>query len=95
MCDIVDVKDVLGVAADPREGYVDRDPSGAAYAYAKAAQKAGAQIYRHTRVMDLVPTGRGSWRVITDKGEIEAEHVVNAAGLWAREMGAMVGLQYR
>ncbi len=35
----------------------------------------------------------GTWRVITDKGEIRAEHVVNAAGLWAREVGRMVGLE--
>ncbi len=91
LCPLIDVKDVRGALFDSHEGHVD--PSGATYAYAKAAQLAGAQIYRHTRVMDLKPTGRGSWRVITDKGEIEAEHVVNAAGLWAREMGAMVGVQ--
>jgi dimethylglycine dehydrogenase len=91
LCPLIDVRDVRGALFDSHEGHVD--PSGATYAYAKAAQLAGAQIYRHTRVMDLKPSGRGSWRVITDKGEIEAEHVVNAAGLWAREMGAMVGVQ--
>lgn len=92
LCPLIDVsKDVLGALYDTHEGHVD--PSGATHAYAKAARLAGAEIYRYTRVMDLKPTGRGSWRVITDKGEIEAEHVVNAAGLWAREMGAMVGAQ--
>ncbi|MEV4933992.1 GcvT family protein [Sphingobium sp. LMA1-1-1.1] len=89
MCPLIDVADVYGAIYDPHEGHVD--PSGATHAYAKAARANGAQIYRHTRVMDLQPTGRGSWRVITDQGEIEAEHVVNAAGLWAREMGNMVG----
>ncbi|MGC4251359.1 MAG: FAD-dependent oxidoreductase [Sphingobium sp.] len=90
LCPLVDVSDVRGALYDRHEGHVD--PSGATYAYAKAARVAGAEIYRHTRVMDLKPTGRGTWRVITDKGEIEAEHVVNAAGLWAREMGTMVGV---
>src|SRR4029077_14780740 len=34
----------------------------------------------------------GEWEVVTDKGTLIAEHVVNAAGLWAREVGQMVGL---
>lgn len=89
LCPLIDVNDVYGAIFDAHEGHVD--PSGATHAYAKAARLNGAEIYRHTRVMDLKPTGRGSWRVITDQGEIEAEHVVNAAGLWAREMGEMVG----
>ena len=90
MCPLMDVREVKGAIFDYNQGHVD--PSGVTHAYAKAARMAGAEIYRQTRVMDLKPTGRGSWRVITDKGEIEAEHVVNAAGLWAREMGAMVGV---
>ena len=90
LCPLIDVTNVLGALYDRHEGHVD--PSGVTHAYAKAARRNGAEIYRHTRVMDLQPTGRGTWRVITDKGEIEAEHVVNAAGLWAREMGAMVGV---
>ncbi|MCP3732728.1 FAD-dependent oxidoreductase [Sphingomonas sp. MG17] len=90
LCPLVDTTDVLGALYDRNEGHVD--PSGATHAYAKAARMAGAEIYRHTRVVDLKPTGRGSWHVVTDQGTIEAEHVVNAAGLWAREMGAMVGI---
>ena len=91
MCPLIDVSGVFGALYDKHEGHVD--PSGVTHAYAKAARRNGADISRHTRVMDLKPTGRGTWRVITDKGEIEAEHVVNAAGLWAREMGRMVGVQ--
>ena len=91
MCPLIDVRDVFGAVYDKHEGHVD--PSGATHAYAKAARLNGAKIYRHTRVMDLKPTGRGTWRVITDQGEIEADHVVNAAGLWAREMGALVGVR--
>jgi len=91
LCPLIDTTNVLGAVYDRHEGHVD--PSGVTHAYAKAARRNGAEIYRHTRVMDLKPTGRGTWRVITDMGEIEAEQVVNAAGLWAREMGAMVGVQ--
>jgi dimethylglycine dehydrogenase len=91
LCPLVDVTGVCGAIYDSHEGHVD--PSGATHAYAKAARKGGAEIYRHIRVVDLQPTGRGTWRVITDKGEIETEHVVNAAGLWAREMGSLVGVQ--
>ena len=91
LCPLVDVSDVLGAIYDPREGHLD--PYGATHAYAKAAVRQGATIYRHTRVLELNPTGRGSWQVVTDKGNIEAEHVVNAAGLWAREVGHMVGVR--
>jgi dimethylglycine dehydrogenase len=91
LCPLMDVTEVLGAVYDKNEGHVD--PSGATHAYAKAAKLNGAEIYRHTRVIDLKPSGKGSWLVITDKGEIEAEHVVNAAGLWAREVGAMVGVR--
>ena len=74
--------------------YVDGhlDPSGVTHAYAKAARKLGAEIERFTKVEDLAQNRDGTWRVITNKGEIIAENVVNAGGLWAREVGQMVGL---
>ena len=69
------------------------DPSGTTHAYAKAARKLGATIERFTKVEQLVQNADASWRVITNKGEIRAEHVVNAGGLWAREVARMVGQQ--
>src|SRR6202012_1104211 len=45
------------------------------------------------RVTDLKQRSDGSWDVITDSGNVHAEHVVNAGGLWAREVGRMVGLE--
>ncbi len=63
------------------------------HAYAKSAQIGGAEIVRHTRVTDLKARADGTWDVITDQGNVHAEHVVNAAGLWAREVGRMVGLE--
>jgi glycine/D-amino acid oxidase-like deaminating enzyme len=89
-CALMDVTDVLGALYDPMEGYLD--PYSATIAFSKAARLQGAEIYRHARVLELAPTGRGAWRVVTSQGTIEAEHVVNAAGLWAREVGLMVGV---
>jgi dimethylglycine dehydrogenase len=88
---LMDKKQFLGAMYDPIEGHVD--PYGVTHAYAKSAQIGGAQILRQTRVTDLKPRTDGSWDVITDHGNVHAEHVVNAAGLWAREVGRMVGLE--
>src|SRR5450631_1170196 len=67
------------------------DPSGTTHAYVKAARGLGASVDRFTRVLTLTPRADGSWDVMTDKGAVHAEHVVNCAGLWAREVGRMVG----
>ena len=68
------------------------DPSGTTHAYVKAARALGASVERFTRVSALKPRADGSWDVVTDKGTVHAEHVVNCAGLWAREVGQMVGI---
>src|SRR5258705_2779985 len=88
---LLDKKHFKGAMYDPIEGHVD--PYGVTHAYAKSAQLGGAEIVRHTRVVDLKPRSDGSWDVITDHGNVHAEHVVNAGGLWAREVGRMVGLE--
>ena len=85
-----DVSGVIGGLYDPLDGHLD--PSGTTHAYAKAARLGGAEIALHTMVTDLRPRPDGSWDVVTDKGTVRAEHVVNAAGLWAREVGRMVGI---
>ncbi len=76
---------------DPNHGHVD--PSGVTNAYAKAARVNGAEVYRFTKVEDLTQRPDGSWDVITNKGAVRADHVVNAGGLWARECGRMAGLE--
>jgi dimethylglycine dehydrogenase len=70
------------------------DPSGTTHAYAKGARKLGARIERFTRVEQLLQNPDRTWRVITNKGEVRAEHVVNAGGLWAREVGHMVSREH-
>ncbi|MBV8663921.1 MAG: GcvT family protein, partial [Hyphomicrobiales bacterium] len=91
MYPFIEPKHFVGAMYDPVEGHLD--PWGVTNAYAKCATMAGAEINRFTRVVDLKPRPDGSWDVITDKGNIVAEHVVNCGGLWAREVGRMVGLE--
>ncbi len=69
------------------------DPSGTTHAYVKAARLLGASVERFTRVLSFAQRTDGSWDVETDKGTVHAEHVVNCAGLWAREIGRMVGIE--
>jgi dimethylglycine dehydrogenase len=88
---LMDKKHFVGALYDPIEGHVD--PAGVTNAYAKAARVQGAEVYRFTRVTELAQRGDRGWDVITDKGTIRCEHVVNAGGLWAREVGRMVGLE--
>jgi dimethylglycine dehydrogenase len=88
---LMDKTHFKGAMYDPIEGHVD--PYGVTHAYAKSAQIGGAEIVRHTRVTDLKSRPDGTWDVITDRGNVHAEHVVNAGGLWAREVGRMVGIE--
>jgi dimethylglycine dehydrogenase len=87
---ITNTDGILGALYDPLDGHLD--PAGTTQAYAKAARQQGAEIYLRNPVRDLKPHPDGSWDVVTEEGTIRAEHVVNAAGLWAREVGAMVGV---
>jgi len=88
---LMDKKYFVGGLYNPLEGHVD--PSGVTQAYAKAARIQGAEIYRFNRVTDLQHRPDGTWDVVTEQGTIHAEHIVNAGGLWAREVGRMVGLE--
>jgi dimethylglycine dehydrogenase len=69
------------------------DPASSTMAFAAAAKKLGAKIYRHTPVTATLQKPDGSWLVETVKGSIHAEYIVNAAGLWGREVGAMAGIE--
>ena len=87
---MVNTKGILGALFDPLDGHLD--PYGTTHAYAKAAKMGGAEIELHNRVLETNPRADGSWEVVTEKGTIIAEHLVNAGGLWAREVGAMAGV---
>ena len=87
---ITNLEGVIGALYDPLDGHLD--PSGTTHAYAKAARMAGAEIETHCKVLETNPRPDGTWDVVTDEGTIHAEHVVNAGGLWAREVAAMAGV---
>ena len=87
---LIDPKYFYAALWDDQDG--DLDPSGTTYAFAKAARHYGAQYFTHTPVTATTMRSDGTWDVTTSKGVINAEHVVNCGGLWAREVGHMAGL---
>lgn len=87
---LIDPKRYIAALWDPLDG--DVDPSGVTYAYAKAAKVHGASYHTHTPVLETNQCADGSWDLVTEKGTINAEHIVNAGGLWAREVGLLSGL---
>jgi len=86
---ILDLSGVRAVLFDPAGGHVD--PSGVTQAFAAGARLHGAEIHRQCPVVETNPHSDGSWEVVTGKGTLIAEHIVNAAGLWAREVAALAG----
>ncbi|AZO06092.1 MULTISPECIES: FAD-dependent oxidoreductase [unclassified Mesorhizobium] len=90
ICPIVDVSGVLGGLYDSNEGHLD--PYGTTHAYAGAARKRGADVILRNRVVELKQRADGGWDIVTEKGAIVAEHVVNAGGLWAKQVGLMAGV---
>lgn len=86
---MVNLEGIIGGLHDPLDGHLD--PSGTTHAYARAARLGGAEIVLHNRVLETRPASDG-WEVVTEKGTVHCEHLVNAAGLWAREVAAMAGV---
>jgi dimethylglycine dehydrogenase len=66
-------------------------PADITNAMAAGARQLGAEIYRRTRVTDIRLEPNGEWKVITDKGDIICEHVVNAAGSYSDVVGSWTG----
>jgi dimethylglycine dehydrogenase len=67
------------------------DPAGLTHAMARGASNLGATVIRHNRVVDIVALPSGEWSVVTERGAVQAEIVVNAAGCFARQVAKMVG----
>ncbi|MEM1198370.1 MAG: FAD-dependent oxidoreductase [Pseudomonadota bacterium] len=82
---------VLGALHTPDDGHVD--PSGVTQAMAIGARQLGAKIIRRCRATDIQQLQSGEWKVSTELGDITCEHVVNAGGTYARQMGEWSGLQ--
>ena len=79
------------IVSTPNDGHVD--PTSVVMPLAQAARNNGATISRFNRVLAINAQANGEWEVITEKGKVMAEHVVNAAGCFAPEVAAMVGKQ--
>ena len=91
MFPLMDETNFVGAMWDPVEGHLD--PSGTTHAYAKAAKTLGAEIVLRNPVIELTQEADGTWNVVTKNGTVKAKHVVNCGGLWAREVGRMVGVE--
>jgi 4-methylaminobutanoate oxidase (formaldehyde-forming) len=81
---------VLGAAFLPTDGYID--PSQLTFALIEGARRRGAEICEETRVTGMEVVDGQVQRVITDRGEIATELVVNAGGMFAPEVGRMAGV---
>ncbi len=84
------IDNIIGAIHEPSDGHVD--PSQATHAMATGARANGATIVRNCKVTDIKKHSNGEWNVTTEKGDIRAEHIVNAAGTWTYEVGRMMGI---
>ncbi|WP_170405137.1 FAD-dependent oxidoreductase [Ruegeria arenilitoris] len=82
---------VLGALHTPDDGHVD--PTNVTMAMAAGARALGVRIIRRSRATNITPAANGEWVVETERGTIRCEHVVNAGGTYARQMGEWSGLQ--
>jgi dimethylglycine dehydrogenase len=82
---------VLGALHTTDDGHVD--PSGVTNALAIGARQLGAKIIRRCRATNVMRLKSGEWKVSTELGDIVCEHVVNAGGTYARQMGQWSGLE--
>ncbi len=88
---LANVDDVIGAIQHPADGYIQ--PADLTQALAKGARQRGAKIYRNTKVTAITRQPNGAWLVSTDQGDITCEHVISCTGNFARQTGAMVGLE--
>lgn len=86
---LTNVDGIIGALWEPLDGHID--PYGATQALAIGARQMGAKIEQHCEVKELHQEPDGSWRVITEKEEYDAEWIVNAAGLWANDVAKLTG----
>lgn len=88
---LLDTKDIILGLYTPDDGHTD--PAGSTHALAAGARQGGAEIYLRNRVTDINQRSDGTWNVVTENGTIVTDHVVNAAGCFAPQVGDMVGLK--
>jgi glycine cleavage system aminomethyltransferase T/glycine/D-amino acid oxidase-like deaminating enzyme len=87
---LIEIGDLHGAAFIASDGHID--PSSLTQAYARGIRHRGGRIIERVMVTGLRRKGARISHVITDQGEIATQTVVNAAGLWARQLGWMAGV---
>jgi len=90
MWPLLNTSDVLGGIYTAQDGRTN--PVDTTMALAKGAKMGGARIFEETKVTGIRKKNGRVTGVVTDRGEIEAEYVVNCAGMWARELGRLAGV---
>lgn len=90
LCPILNMEGIIGAAYMPSDGQAD--PSGLTMALAKGAMNRGAVVEQKTLVTGFEIRNNRAEAVLTDKGKIRCEVVVNAAGMWGRQIGRMMGV---
>lgn len=88
---LMETDDLVGAAFIPTDGHID--PYSLTQAYAKGFRSGGGRIVEHCRVTELLRDANRITHVVTDQGTIAVETVVNAAGLWARQVGWLAGVE--
>ncbi|GAB4454411.1 MAG: FAD-dependent oxidoreductase [Anaerolineales bacterium] len=84
-------ENLYGAIYLPRDGQLD--PYITTTSMVKFARELGVEVYTNTRVTGIKLSAKGEVQaVVTDKGEIRCEIIVNAAGMWAPRIAAMAGL---
>ncbi|MEM6973261.1 MAG: FAD-dependent oxidoreductase [Pseudomonadota bacterium] len=89
---LITTEGLKGALWDPMDG--DIDPAQLCQALARRSRRLGAEVHRHTPVTGLTQKPGGEWIVHTPKGDIQAEHVINAGGYRCNEIGAMMGVEH-
>lgn len=87
---LLNIDDVLGAIHLPMDGMAS--PVDVTQSLAKGARMGGAQIFENTKVIDIKSHNGFATGVITEAGDIDAEYVVNCAGMWARDFGRKAGV---
>lgn len=88
---LLENKDMLAALYHPDDGHIA--PADVTQAMAKGARDLGAKIELNTEVKGFEQLPSGEWKVKTNKGDIICEHVISATGNYARQTGAMLGLE--
>ena len=87
---VMTTTDVVGAAFIPTDGQVD--PASLTQALARGARSGGVKFFEGVEVTGIEVGDRRATAVITDKGTIKADTIVNCAGMWGKRVGAMAGV---